>query len=260
VRKPLIAANWKMNTTPSEAVALVQQLLPGLMAVPSVETLLCPPFISLVLISELLRGSDIELGAQNVYFEDKGAFTGEISLSMLTGYCKYVILGHSERRSLFGETNQTVNKKIRAAISAGLRPILCIGESLEEKEAGLTESVVTTHLQQSLEGITDTSMLVVAYEPVWAIGTGHAATGEQAEYTVKLIRNVLASIFDADTASAIRILYGGSANAANISEFISQPNIDGALVGGASLKPAEFIDMVEQTAKFRPRTLMSDPL
>jgi triosephosphate isomerase (TIM) len=251
MRIPLIAANWKMNTTPLEASALVKQMLPELNSISGVETLVCPPFISIVSVSELLRGSSVELGAQNAYFEDKGAFTGEVSPPMLAAYCKYVILGHSERRSLFGESSQIVSKKLKAVFKAGMKPILCVGESLSENESGHTESVVTTQLRQSLDGIADASGLVIAYEPVWAIGTGRAATAMQAESTIKMIRDVLSSIFRKDTADATRILYGGSANGSNIAEFISEPDIDGALVGGASLKPAEFVRMVKQTAEIK---------
>jgi triosephosphate isomerase len=251
MRKPLIVANWKMNTTPSEAVDLVKQMLPALDAVSGVETLICPPFISLVAISELLRQSRVMLGAQNAYYEDKGAFTGEVSPLMLSGLCRYVILGHSERRSLFGETSQVVNKKVKAAIKSGLKPILCIGESLIENADGRTESVVTTQLKESLDGILDAAGLVIAYEPVWAIGTGRAASGTQANSTIKMIRDVLATLIGRQIADATRILYGGSINAANIAEFIEQPEIDGALVGGASLKAAEFVGIVKQAASIK---------
>ena len=247
MRKPLIAANWKMNTNPAEAITLVQQMLPELEAVSNVETLLCPPFISLVVVSELIRQTRVTLGAQNAHYEDKGAFTGEISPLMLSGLCRYIILGHSERRSLFGETSQIVNKKIKAAIKHGLKPILCVGESLAENDGGKTAEVVGTQLRQSLEGIQETSGMVVAYEPVWAIGTGRAASGIQANGTIKTIRTVLIDLLGQTAADATRILYGGSANAANIAEFIRQPEIDGALVGGASLKAADFTDIVKQT-------------
>jgi triosephosphate isomerase len=249
MRKPLIAANWKMNTTPQEAVALVQQMLPELQSVNTVETLICPPFISTVVIAELLKNSSVKLGAQNVYFEDKGAFTGEISLLMLAGLCQYVILGHSERRSLFGESSQMVNKKVKASIAHGLKPILCVGESLADNDACRTKTVVSAQLRQSLEGINVTEGLVVAYEPVWAIGTGRAATGMRANDTIKMIRDVLATIIGRQAADLTRILYGGSVNAANIAEFIGQPEIDGALVGGASLKAAEFISILKQSAE-----------
>jgi triosephosphate isomerase (TIM) len=247
MRTPLIAANWKMNTTPPEAAALVKHMLPELEPIKDVETLLCPPFISTVVVSELLRCTRVRLGAQNCYFEDKGAFTGEIAPNMLASFCQYVILGHSERRTLFGETNQIVNKKVKAVIKSGMKPILCVGESLAENEAGRTVEVVSSQLKQSLEGIDSPAGLVVAYEPIWAIGTGRAATGEQANATIKMIREVLDSILGSTAAQETRILYGGSANASNIEEFVSQPEIDGALVGGASLKAADFISIVVQT-------------
>jgi len=245
MRKPLIAANWKMNTTPFEAVALVKQMLPELNAISGVETLLCPPFISAVLVAELLKHSNVMLGAQNVYYEEKGAFTGEISPLMLVGLCQYVILGHSERRSLFGENSQIVNKKVRAALKSGLKPILCVGESLADNDGGRTQAVVSAQLKQSLDGIREAAGLVVAYEPVWAIGTDRAASGTQANSTIKMIRDFLATLLGREAADMTRILYGGSVNAANIAEFIGQPEIDGALVGGASLKAAEFISIVK---------------
>jgi len=253
MRKPLIAANWKMNTTPSEAVDLVKQMLPALDAVSGVETLICPPFISLVAVSELLRQSRVMLGAQNAYYEEKGAFTGEVSPLMLSGLCRYVILGHSERRSLFGESSQVVNKKVKAAIKSGLKPILCVGESLTDNDGGRTESVVTAQLKESLDGILEAVGLVIAYEPVWSIGTGRAASGTQANSTIKMIRDVLATLIGRQIADATRILYGGSVNAANIAEFIEQPEIDGALVGGASLKAAEFVSIVKQAASIKGR-------
>jgi triosephosphate isomerase len=247
MRKPLIAANWKMNTTITEALTLVQQMLPELNTVSGVETLLCPPFISIGAVSELLKQSNIMIGAQNVYYEDKGAFTGEISPLMLVNLCQYVILGHSERRNLFGESNQIVNKKIKAAIKHGLKPILCVGENLADNELGKTETVISQQLKESLEGIEESKGLVIAYEPIWAIGTGRAASGLQANSTIRMIRNVLAAIIGSETAGNTRILYGGSANGANIAEFMSQSEIDGALVGGASLKSSEFVSMVKQT-------------
>ena len=249
MRKPLIAANWKMNTTPAEAVELVKSMLPGLSEVVGVETLVCPPFISLVPVSAVLHETQVMLGAQNCHFEERGAFTGEISPLMLKGICLYVILGHSERRNLFGETSQVVNKKVRAALKAGLKPILCVGESLADNEAGKTADVVGTQIRHSLEGIRDAGGLVVAYEPVWAIGTGRAATATQANTTIKMIRDVLATLVGKQTADMTRILYGGSVTSANASEFMAQPEIDGALVGGAGLKSAEFVSIVKQTAE-----------
>ena len=249
MRTPLIAANWKMNTVPAEAVELVKSMLPGLSGIAGVETLVCPPFISLVPVSAALQGTQVMLGAQNCHFEEKGAFTGEISPVMLKGICSYVILGHSERRSLFGETSQVVNKKVKAALKAGLKPILCVGESLADNEAGKTDDIVGAQLRESLDSIQDAVGLVVAYEPVWAIGTGRAATAVQANTTIKMIRDVLAAIIGGQTAGLTRILYGGSVTGANAGEFMAQPEIDGALIGGASLKPAEFVSIVKQTAE-----------
>ncbi|MCL2707390.1 MAG: triose-phosphate isomerase [Dehalococcoidia bacterium] len=250
MRKIMLAANWKMNTTPNEAQELVNQMLPDLRAHSEVEVLLCPPFISTMLVSELIKNSPVKLGAQNAHYADKGAFTGEISPSMLACMCQYVILGHSERRRLFSESNQIVNHKIKSVIKYNLCPILCVGESLEENDSGRVEDVISTQLRQSLEGLSsaDVAGLVVAYEPIWAIGTGRAAGGAQANTTIGIIRRVLAAIFDENTAAAARILYGGSANGANITEFLSQPEIDGALVGGASLNAAEFVSMIKHAS------------
>jgi triosephosphate isomerase len=246
MRKPLIIANWKMNTTPTEANTLVAQMLPELDAISNVEILLCPPFISLVGVSELIQHSRVALGAQNAYYEDKGAFTGEISPQMLNGLCHYVILGHSERRSLFEETSQIVNKKVKAAFRANLKPILCVGENLADNDCKKTEEVISTQLRQSLDGLREAEGLVVAYEPIWAIGTGRAASGAQANNTIKLIRDVLVNLIGRATSDTTRILYGGSVSAANIVDFVGQPEIDGALVGGASLKTNEFIGIVKR--------------
>ncbi len=252
MRVPLIAGNWKMNTAVSEAAELVKAMRAELDRIKAVERVLCPPFVSLTTVGELIKGTSIKLGAQNVFFEAKGAYTGEISPLMLAGLCEFVIIGHSERRQYFHETNEIVNKKIAAALKAGLKPILCIGERLEENEAGETEAVVSTQLRESLAGISDLKTLVIAYEPVWAIGTGKAATGEQANRTIAFIRATLAKI-NKEVAPGTRILYGGSVTAANIAEFIGQPDIDGALVGGASLKAPEFLSIVAQTAQIKSK-------
>jgi triosephosphate isomerase len=248
MRIPLIAGNWKMNTTVDEAVRLVKEMLPGLDAVDNIEKLVCPPFISLTSVLDVLKGSSVKLGAQNLHYVEKGAYTGEISPLMLAGICEYVIIGHSERRRYFGDTNEVVNKKVQAALNAGLKPILCIGESLEENEAGKTEEIVTEQLRQSLTGIDYPGSFVIAYEPVWAIGTGRAATGTQANDTISLVRRTVSDLWSAKTGDDVRILYGGSVTAANTTEFLSQPDIDGALVGGASLKPDEFVSIAKQTA------------
>jgi triosephosphate isomerase len=202
----------------------------------------------------MLRDSSIKLGAQNMYFETAGAYTGEISPLMLRELCKFVILGHSERRWYFGETDEIVNKKVKAALANKLKPILCVGERLAENEAGKTEEVVNKQVTAALNGIEPVRDLVIAYEPVWAIGTGKAASGEQAAATIKFIRDVVAKLWNKSIAQDLRILYGGSVTSANIAEFISHPEIDGALVGGASLKAEEFVSIVEQIAEIKKRT------
>lgn len=251
MRTPIIAGNWKMNTTVVEAAELVKAMKDKLNQIAGVEKVLCPPFVSLTAVKELIRGTSIKLGAQNMYFEKSGAYTGEVSPPMLSGLCEYVILGHSERRGYFGESDQTVNKKVKAALAAGLIPIVCVGESLKENEAGETISVVTRQVKGAFEGVDSPKGTVIAYEPIWAIGTGKAATGAQANATIKVIRDMVAKLYGDQVARAIRIQYGGSANSTNIAEFISQPDIDGALVGGASLKAADFLGIVEQTAKIK---------
>ncbi len=251
MRVPIIAGNWKMNTTVIEAAALVNEMCSGLDKIDGVEKVICPPFVSLAAVKELIKDSSIRLGAQNLYFEEKGAYTGEISPLMLADLCEFVIIGHSERRQYFNETGEIVNKKVKAALKAGLKPILCIGERLEENEAGRTEEVVTGQLKSALVGIDNLSTLSIAYEPVWAIGTGRAATGNQANETIGLIRRTISAKYGDRTANALRILYGGSVTADNIAEFVSQPEIDGALVGGASLKADQFLGIVSQTSKIK---------
>ncbi len=248
---PMIAGNWKMNTTVSEAIEMVKAMRTGLDEIGNVDKLICPPFVSLAAVSELIKGSSIKLGAQNLYFEEKGAYTGEISPLMLAELCEFVIIGHSERRQYFNETGEIINKKIRAALRIGLKPILCVGEKLEDNEAGRTEQVVTEQLRSSLTGIDSPGDLLVAYEPIWAIGTGRAATGEQANETIGFIRQNVAGLYNKKFARDIRILYGGSVTAENTSEFMSQPEIDGALVGGASLKADQFSSIVVQTSKIK---------
>lgn len=251
MRVPLTAGNWKMNTTLSEAIALVKAMRTKLDRINNVDKVLCPPFISLAAVAELIKGSSIKLGAQNLHFAERGAHTGEISPLMLAELCEFVIIGHSERRHYFKETGEIVNQKIQAALKAGLKPILCIGERLEENEAGRTEEVVTEQLQSSLAGINQVNGLVVAYEPVWAIGTGRAATGREANETIGLIRRYINRLYDKEAARNTRLLYGGSVTAANIAEFVQQPEIDGSLVGGASLEVDEFLSIVKQTAEIK---------
>ena len=251
MRTPIIAGNWKMNTTVSEAMELVKAMKEKLHQIAGVEKVLCPPFISLTTVKELIKGTSIKLGAQNMYFERSGAYTGEVSPAMLTGLCEFVILGHSERRGYFGETDQLVNKKVKAALAVGLTPIVCVGESLEQNNTGETVGVITRQVKAAFEGIASPRVTVIAYEPIWAIGTGKSASGEQANAVIKLIRSTVAQIYGDSVAQAMRIQYGGSVNNANIAEFIKQPEIDGALVGGASLKAADFLGIVEQTAKIK---------
>ncbi len=247
-RVPIIAGNWKMNTTLDEAAALVEAMRPRLETIHGVEKVVCPPFVSLGVVQGHLHGSSIALGAQDMYFAEKGAFTGEISPLMLEGLVDYVIIGHSERRQYFGETDEIVAKKVKAALDHNLKPIMCVGERLDEYEAGRTEEVVTRQLRGGLAGLEGVDGLVIAYEPVWAIGTGKAATGAGANQVVGLIRGVAASMLGHEVADGIRIQYGGSVTPDNIKEFMSQREIDGALVGGASLKADSFAEIVRQTA------------
>ena len=237
-RKTIIAGNWKMNKTPSEAVALVNELK-DLVKNDAVDVVFCVPAVDLVPVVEATKGTNIEVGAQNMYFEDSGAYTGEISASMICDAgAKYVIIGHSERRDYFKEDDELLNKKIKKALSAGLIPICCCGESLEQREMGVTLDWIRFQIKSDLCGISadDVKKLVIAYEPIWAIGTGKTATSDQAEEVCKAIRECIAEIYDTDTAEAVRIQYGGSMNAANAKELLAKPNIDGGLVGGASLK------------------------
>lgn len=250
MRKPLIVGNWKMNKTASEAADFLRDLLTRLPAVaPNADVVLAPPFTSLEAARKALGPSSwISLGAQNVHWETQGAFTGEISAPMLRDLgCRYVIVGHSERRALFGERDETIQKKVRAARAQGLSPILCVGESLAEREAGQTESVITTQLTGSLAGFTaqDLATVTIAYEPVWAIGTGRAATTEQAVAVHRSIRTFVAARWGEATASAIRILYGGSVTPQNIASLLASDAIDGALVGGACLNPDSFATIVD---------------
>ena len=249
----LIAGNWKMNTTAAEAERLVLEMLERLDRTEGVEKVLCPPFVSLVGIGMMLENSSIKLGAQNMYFESKGAYTGEVSPLMLRELCEFVILGHSERRWYFKESDDLINKKVKAALANKLKPILCVGERLEENEAGKTQDVVGGQLRRDLKDIEPIADLVIAYEPVWAIGTGKAATGRQAAATIQFIRDVVGKLWNESMAQELRILYGGSVTSANVAEFVSLPEIDGALVGGASLKADEFVGIVEKTAEVKAR-------
>jgi triosephosphate isomerase len=244
VRRPIVAGNWKMNTTIAEGLALLDAMVPRLQMMSQVERVVCPPFVSLQAISERLRGTDIGVGAQNLHPEPKGAFTGEIAAPMLEGLASYVIIGHSERRQYFGEDDQLVNRKVGAAIANGLVPILCVGETLEQHDRDETASVVEQQVRGALQGIDDLSSLVVAYEPIWAIGTGKAATAEGANATIGVIRAAVGEVAGEVVAANLRIQYGGSVTADNFADFIAQPEIDGALVGGASLRADQFVEIV----------------
>jgi triosephosphate isomerase len=248
-RTPVVAGNWKMNTTIEEALALVDAMLPALQEVSGVERIVCPPFISLAAVAERLRGTDVHVGAQNAYAEPKGAFTGEIAPGMLAGLVDYVIVGHSERRQYFGEDDALVNHKVRAALEAGFVPIVCVGESLEQHERGETDAFVASQVRGAFAGIGDLGTVVIAYEPIWAIGTGRAATPEGANATIALIRATVGDLAGPAVASALRIQYGGSVTADNFAAFIAQPDIDGALVGGASLRPDQFTAIVRLAAE-----------
>jgi triosephosphate isomerase len=244
MRTPIVAGNWKMNKTVSQARDLVFELIPELTSIAGVDSIICPPYAALYAIKELLSRTDIGLGAQNMYWKASGAFTGEISPMMVAELCDYVIIGHSERRQYFGETDQTVNHRVHAALAAGLTPIVCIGETLEEMDSGKTAQVVTRQVNEGLMGLSaeEGMRLIVAYEPVWAIGTGRAATAESANQVhADIVRASLHALFNAEVAASIRILYGGSVKPNNAAEYFAQTDIDGALVGGASLKAQDFV-------------------
>ena len=236
----VVAGNWKMNKTVPEARALAASLKSELDGIEHVTHVVCPPFVSLAAVAEELESSPIALGAQNMHYEDSGAFTGEVSPSMLEGICEYVILGHSERRQLFGETDVTVNRKVKAALAAGLKPIVCVGESLEEREQGRAASVVAGQVREGLASVTSSEGLLVAYEPIWAIGTGVAATPADAQQVMANIRAALSEVFDATSAGRVPLLYGGSATPDNAAGFFAESDINGALVGGASLQADSF--------------------
>jgi len=252
VRKPIIGGNWKMNKTSMEAENLVRKLILELNSYEDVETVVFPPFPYLQKVKTLLQGTGIAVGAQNMFWEEKGAYTGEVSPLMLVDVgCRYVILGHSERREYFGETDEKVNRKIKAALRFGLRPLVCIGEKLEERKKGLAEKVVESQLRGSLSGLNPSqiSQIVIAYEPVWAIGTGETATPQQAQKMHKFIREILERICGEKIAQSVRIQYGGSVRPDNIRELMDQPDIDGALVGGASLDAISFVKIVKYGGK-----------
>ena len=246
MRKPIIAGNWKMNKTPAEAVALVTELIP-LVKDAECDVVVCPPAVNLAPVAEAVKGTNIKVGAQNVHFKASGAFTGELSCDMLKAVgCEYVIIGHSERRQYFGETDKTVNLRTVAAVKAGLKAIVCVGEMKDEREAGYTDMIVTYQTQMALHGLTaeEVEGVVIAYEPVWAIGTGLTATDEQANETIGVIRKAIAAKYGEETAAKVRIQYGGSMKGSNVKGLMAQPEIDGGLIGGASLKAADFAQVV----------------
>lgn len=249
-RKVIIAGNWKMNKSASEGKTLVEDLKGRVSGFSDVDIVVCPPFTTLAAVVKAAEGSNIKVGAQNVHWAENGAFTGEISAGMLKeAGVEYVIIGHSERRQYFGETDETVNKRLKAALAAGLKPIVCIGELLDEREGGKTEAVLDKQIKAGFAGLTSADMnkIVIAYEPVWAIGTGKTATPEMAEETHAYIRKAIAGLFDGTTADAVRIQYGGSMKADNAAELVKQPDIDGGLIGGASLKADSFADLIKNS-------------
>jgi triosephosphate isomerase len=264
MRTPIVAGNWKMNKTINEARELVTAMkndLAQLAATGQVEIVLCPPFLAIPAVAALVQGTPIQVGAQNVFWETKGAFTGEVSPAMVRELCEYVIIGHSERRQYFGETDESVNKKVRAALAQQLKPIVCVGENLQQSEAGQTQAVVSTQVRGAFRDLPRDQArgIVIAYEPVWAIGTGKAASGVIANTIIEsAIRRTLAELYDESTAQTIRVQYGGSVNAKNVTEFFAQPNIDGALVGGASLVAADFIAICQAAVKCNDGRRMTD--
>ena len=248
MRKPIIAGNWKLNKTPHEAIILASELKRDIVDIEGVDIVLCPPFTALADVADALTDTNIALGAQNIFWEDAGAFTGEISGPMLKDLgVSYVIVGHSERRLYFYETNETVNKRLRAVLKNGMTPIVCVGENLAQRESNKTFDIIKDHCEGSLKGLTAEEMknVVLAYEPVWAIGTGKTATPQQAQEVHAFIRKLLEKMYNSEIASSVRIQYGGSVTPDNVVSLMSQPDIDGALVGGASLKAPSFAAIVK---------------
>jgi triosephosphate isomerase len=249
MRTPFIAGNWKMNKTADEAATFVFQVKDELNAIGGVDIAFCPPYIAIPAVAEAVAGTKVGVGAQNMYFEESGAYTGEIAPNMITPFCQYVILGHSERRAYFGETDEGVNKKIKVALAHDLTPIVCVGESLEQNEAGETQAFVSGQVRAAFDGLSADEMgqCVIAYEPIWAIGTGKTATVEQAGGIIGgTVRATVEAMFGDKTAELVRIQYGGSVKPENAAEIMAHPDIDGALVGGASLKPS-FVDLVRNS-------------
>jgi triosephosphate isomerase len=252
MRKPMMAGNWKMNMTPAEAVTLARAIQERVVGYDNVDQVVCPPFVSLPAVQEVLGDSPVKIGAQNVHGEANGAYTGEVSAPMLVGLVDYVIIGHSERRQYFHETDADVNKKIKATLKQNLIPIVCVGESLAQNEAGETQDFVSGQVRGALDGLSagEVQSLIIAYEPIWAIGTGRAATAQQAEEICGgVVRSALRDLYGKEVAEKTRILYGGSTKPGNIKEIMEQPNIDGALIGGASIDAQSYVDMVRITGE-----------
>ncbi len=246
MRKPIIAGNWKMNKTPAEAEQLITELIP-LVKDAKCDVVVCPPYVDLAVVANLLSGTNIKLGAQNIHWAPKGAFTGEVSADMLLAIgVSYAIVGHSERRQYFGETNETVNKRAKAALEANITPIICVGETLDQREKGVTDTIVSKQTVAALAGIEadEVVKVVIAYEPIWAIGTGKTATADDANTTIKVIRDAIASVYGKKIAEEMRIQYGGSMKPSNVAELMAMPEIDGGLIGGASLKSEDFSKVV----------------
>ena len=247
-RRTVIAGNWKMNFTPAEATAFINEIKPLVAGKDNCDIIFCAPYVTIAAAQEAAKGSNIQIGAENVHFAEKGAYTGEVSAKMLTACgVEYVIIGHSERRQYFGETDETVNLRTKAALAAGMKVILCLGEVKEQRLSGITDEVVAMHTKLDLQGVSAEEMknVIIAYEPVWAIGTGLTATPEQAEETCGTIRKVLASMYSADVAESVTIQYGGSMNEKNAAELLAKPNVDGGLIGGASLVAEKFTAIVD---------------
>ncbi|MDK3161514.1 triose-phosphate isomerase [Anaerolineae bacterium CFX9] len=252
MRTPILAGNWKMFKTVAESIAFVRELAPRLQPFSSVERVVCPTFVALSGVAEALAGTGIGVGAQNMHWKDSGAYTSQISPVMLAGLAEYVILGHSECRQYLGETDADINLKVKAALAHGLKPIFAVGENLEQRDQGITHDFVSQQVRAGLDGISadDVRRVIIAYEPIWAIGTGRAATGEDANLVCRdTVRGTLRTMYGDDTANAVRIQYGGSVKPENIGEYMSYPDIDGALVGGASLKVEDFTALVEAAAR-----------
>ena len=248
MRKPIIAGNWKMNNTVAAGTALVKELAPLVKDNNAVDIVVCPTFTALAAVCEAVKGTNIHVGAQNVHWEKSGAFTGEISAEMLTELgVEYVVIGHSERREMFGETDEYVNKRAKAALAAGITPIICCGETLETREAGTTNDFVSGQIKAALEGLTaqQVASLVIAYEPIWAIGTGKSASQDDAQKMCKVVRDVVAADFGQEVADKVRVQYGGSVKPENVAEYMACPDVDGALVGGASLDPESFLALLD---------------